>query len=207
MFAFALMWSVILPVACPLESVVQAGTGRMGWMILGYQIISKDYVPHLHDCDDMAQEFRDWLFDLRLADKDSLRFAVAEYWKDGKLVTGHMWVETGVTETKKVRMGRSTLFTKQTTWSVFDLTHKTFGVPTTEALQYKRYKVVGYLQGETVFRDGQHGGGQRWVVRGQPWNRFRQVGKEWGYRWRGDRWVPRLFIDGREVGGYWRRAR
>ena len=102
---------------------------------------NKNYIPNLHDCDDMAQEFRDFLVGIGIA-YGRMRLVQGVRKEAGnKKSPGHLWLE--VWENRK--------------WKVYDPSQNRFGeLPVIMRLEYGIEKVS---MGDEIIKDGSYGTG------------------------------------------------
>lgn len=91
--------------------------------------ISENYIEGKHDCDDMAQEFRDVLVSNGFPTKD-IRLVFASSRKEN---VGHMWLE--------MKRGNQ--------WLAYDVTIRLYSISREKMLEY--YDVKNYFPGDHVY--------------------------------------------------------
>jgi len=119
-----------------------------------FQSIGSDYIVDKHDCDDMAQEFADWLA-LSGVSREDMRFVSAShnYYRDAP---HHFWLEVWHPDG----------------WCLYDVASGDYAVPIEGSMLYENYD-AHYIPSVRVYRDGGYQcRGDRWVdgrwLRGRP---------------------------------------
>jgi hypothetical protein len=97
--------------------------------------ISMNYKINEHDCDDMAQEFRDYLMEQGVRPAD-IKLVQAYRLTDKKIPLGHMWLEYKIDDR----------------WYVFDPAGKIYGGDREDMLD-NGYVVTNELHGLMLFLD------------------------------------------------------